>query len=666
MTIAGRKSSRHARARDNSLPEAENLQNTASVTWKLLPQYFTIMRLVTFSDFCLAIFLLISARPEATWYKLSSILLRGVYRFVQMLISIVFLLPLWRSSATNVYFEWKIAGRIAAFIAALPVLFQVGYLFHCKRYVPEADITLCNPPLDVNLGDDTPVEWVFNKTRGCNSIWVWFSVDVYEVIFFMSMFFIQLLLSHEKRIFTCLAQTYRPTAMSYAIFVTIIRIFRLFGIFFNLYYNPHGGPYLCFFAGSYFIEHALFPVCAYFALLGDSRWLRGTNHRAGVVEQIIKWGHGDKLGQEIDAKEIQLLNVLAGGWCPVHKAIWHTAPVCVKVVRLTMDCSFEEITDVIKELKLLAKLNHSCIVRYLGYSLKDSFEPSPLKRRQALQKNGFIDEDLQIYIVTELMDSRNLQTLIEDRDELFSIHIAIKMALDICAGMIHLGMNNVIHCDLKSPNVLVLKDYQGQFRLKVADFGMSLIKNHREEHLQVQYNRSSALWTAPEVWANKTYSVASDVYGFAIILWEIFTRMSPFEGLGAVEIQQAVLSGERLEIPNAVPFELKNLIRQSWASDVCDRPSFADIIGTLQSLQGAYEHDPDLANRENQKYVHYQRENGFGFGSLSIEDDVSTSLGWVVSSNAGSQKMRKISQPDGMSQSLLRAEGNDIDTVQAL
>ena len=43
----------------------------------------------------------------------------------------------------------------------------------------------------------------------------------------------------------------------------------------------------CFFAGSYFIEHALFPVCAYFALLGDSRWLRGTNHRAGVVEQIV-------------------------------------------------------------------------------------------------------------------------------------------------------------------------------------------------------------------------------------------------------------------------------------------------------------------------------------------------------------------------------------------
>jgi len=650
-TIAGKRS---VRSRDGSLPSLNRLKNTATVTWKLLPQYFTIMRLVTFFDFCLAIFLLISARPEAIWYKVSSILLRACYRFVQILISLVFLLPLYQSSPANVYFEWKPACRIAVLVAAVPLIVQIAYLGSCKDYVPEADITLCNPPSVADLPDGmTAEEWVFDTTRGCNSIWLWFAVDMYEVCFFVAMFSIQMLLSHERRIFTCLAQIYRPNASLYAIYVISIRIFRLFGIFFNVYYRPHGGPYLCFFAGSYFIEHAIFPICAYFSLLGDTRWLRGSTSRGGVVEQIIKWGHGNEIGKEICVNDIELLEQIAQGWCPVRRALWLGSPVCVKIARLGMDFSFEEIKDLINELKLLSLLNHSCIVRYLGYSLKDSFGDGPLLHRQLLEQSDSIDDDMEIYIITELMDTRNLQDLIVEKDELFSLEQIVGMALDVCSGMLHLDANNVIHCDLKSPNILVLKDYMGQFRLKVADFGMSFVRDHREKYTTSEYNRSSALWTAPEVWTSKKYSMASDVYGFAIILWELLTRQVPFEGMPGMEIQEAVLGGERMPISDTVPIAFRELIRKSWAQTPEERPSFKEIVSCLKRIQAGFPYD----EQANHRYLTYQREMGFGHQQAGmLEDDVSsTSSGWVFSGERESQKLNKITQNAraGLTQELL-------------
>jgi serine/threonine protein kinase len=38
----------------------------------------------------------------------------------------------------------------------------------------------------------------------------------------------------------------------------------------------------------------------------------------------------------------------------------------------------------------------------------------------------------------------------------------------------------------------------------------------------------SRQWLAPEVMTSQTYTEKSDVYSFAIILWELATRQEPF------------------------------------------------------------------------------------------------------------------------------------------
>ena len=63
----------------------------------------------------------------------------------------------------------------------------------------------------------------------------------------------------------------------------------------------------------------------------------------------------------------------------------------------------------------------------------------------------------------------------------------------------------------------------------------------------------SPRYAAPEVLANAALMISadsevdkkSDVYSFAIILWELLTRRIPWEGLNKEQIERNVRSGER-------------------------------------------------------------------------------------------------------------------------
>ena len=47
-----------------------------------------------------------------------------------------------------------------------------------------------------------------------------------------------------------------------------------------------------------------------------------------------------------------------------------------------------------------------------------------------------------------------------------------------------------------------------------------------------QGNKGSAAWMAPEVFEAREYSEKCDVYSWAIILWEVLTRLRPFLNIG--------------------------------------------------------------------------------------------------------------------------------------
>lgn len=90
---------------------------------------------------------------------------------------------------------------------------------------------------------------------------------------------------------------------------------------------------------------------------------------------------------------------------------------------------------------------------------------------------------------------------------------------------------------------------------------------------------------APEVLAHQRYSTKADVYSFGICMWECITRQLPYAGMTAVQAAMGVVNnGLRPEIPPHVSAPLASLIKACWAPVADQRPSFDQIVSTLQEM----------------------------------------------------------------------------------
>jgi len=119
----------------------------------------------------------------------------------------------------------------------------------------------------------------------------------------------------------------------------------------------------------------------------------------------------------------------------------------------------------------------------------------------------------------------------------------------------------IVHRDLKSANVLLetipFGTNKSILRAVVCDFGLARV-THRAISVDGQKFKDiggfSPRYAAPEVLASVAFNMVtdpeadkkSDVYSFAIILWEMLARATPWEGLKREQIEPKVRSGVRV------------------------------------------------------------------------------------------------------------------------
>src|SRR5687767_10387951 len=96
----------------------------------------------------------------------------------------------------------------------------------------------------------------------------------------------------------------------------------------------------------------------------------------------------------------------------------------------------------------------------------------------------------------------------------------LKILIHIVAGLNHLHNQKIIHRDFHSGNIL----YENEWDVVISDLGISKssIDNDDDEIYGV------ISYMAPEVLRRKGYIMASDIYSFGMIMWELMTGRMPF------------------------------------------------------------------------------------------------------------------------------------------
>jgi serine/threonine-protein kinase len=175
------------------------------------------------------------------------------------------------------------------------------------------------------------------------------------------------------------------------------------------------------------------------------------------------------------------------------------------------------------------------------------------------------------YLVMELLEGRDLQALLDERERL-PLPEALALLLPVFSAISRAHAEGVVHRDLKPANVF-LADEGGRQRPIVVDFGISKVI---EAQPGLDLTQSAAVlgtpyYMAPEqLRAAKASDARTDQYALGVILYECLTGHRPFSGAGLYELLLAIGQGP-LKPPTfwvpSLPLPLNDAILRALARD---------------------------------------------------------------------------------------------------
>jgi hypothetical protein len=197
--------------------------------------------------------------------------------------------------------------------------------------------------------------------------------------------------------------------------------------------------------------------------------------------------------------------------------------------------------------------------------------------------------DGEQYIVMELVEGRDLSTILHDRGAL-SLDDAVRVAIGVASALEVAHRKGIVHRDVKPGNILITDAGD----VKVTDFGIARAVS--EASMTVTGTTlGSVHYFSPEQARGDEVTGASDVYGLAIVLYEMLTGRRPFEADSAAAVALKRLN-EDAPRPSAtghpVPPGLESILMRALERDPADR--FPDAGAFAEALR-VWRRDPDAA-----------------------------------------------------------------------
>ncbi|XP_055486393.1 LOW QUALITY PROTEIN: activated CDC42 kinase 1-like [Leucoraja erinacea] len=244
--------------------------------------------------------------------------------------------------------------------------------------------------------------------------------------------------------------------------------------------------------------------------------------------------------------------------------------VAVKCLRPDVSSEAEATSDFLQEVNAMYALNHPHLIHLYGVILNH-----PMKMVTELAALGSLYDHLRC--VTGAAGAAGAGRP--------GVPLALlwRYAVQVGEGMAYLEAQRFIHRDLAARNILLA----ALDTVKIADFGLTRSLAHADHYVMQARRKIPFAWCAPESLKSGTFSHASDVWMYGVVLWELFTYCEePWMGMYGREILHLIdREGKRLEQPADCPANIYNLALMCWAAAADNRPTFASLRPLLKEAR---------------------------------------------------------------------------------
>jgi serine/threonine-protein kinase len=251
-----------------------------------------------------------------------------------------------------------------------------------------------------------------------------------------------------------------------------------------------------------------------------------------------------------------------GGMGAVFKALDRELheTVALKVLLGGQSFSMEELAAMKSEIRLARRISHPNILRTHDFGI---FDNTP-------------------YISMEYVRGLTLKSILKQSGRL-PTSAALRIARQVCAGLVAAHEQGVLHRDIKPENIII----EPSANSKLMDFGIAQVT--RDDDGQAQ-PMGTPRYAAPEQMLGEPLDETVDIYAFGILLFEMFTGRVPFRASSLealISLKQNGLPGDIFDEYPDVPVAVRVLVASCLAGSRTQRPATASELSTRLAQLGA-------------------------------------------------------------------------------
>lgn len=231
--------------------------------------------------------------------------------------------------------------------------------------------------------------------------------------------------------------------------------------------------------------------------------------------------------------------------------------VAIKRVRPELVRSDYVREQFLSEARMVALLRHPCIVEI--YTV--------------------IESENALYLVFEYVDGQTLETRL-DIDGRLPFSQVKEIFKHVCEGLAYAHAQDIIHCDLKPGNIMILEDN----RAKVMDFGVA---KKVDTQTGARTVAGTPAYMAPEQ-QRGFMRKQSDVYSLALCVYEALVGQVPWTVKGFNIANKKIVPASKLapHVPPAVDAVLADALKEDPKERIQSVSEFWERLEAVEPLQG--------------------------------------------------------------------------------